>query len=124
MGVDLPYFENILSDIQNGWWNKDESDTDIPPGEPDYDCDSEGHVYGEVNYVWNGYTSCVAQRTCSKCDYTQKEYAEIASSVLKTATCLEDGRVNSVATFTNAIFETQEKTLDIGIVKKIVKEML
>lgn len=99
-----------VSDIQNGWWNKDESDTDIPPEEPDYDCDSEGHVYGEVNYVWNGYTSCVAQRTCSKCDYTQKEYAEIASSVLKTATCLEDGRVNSVATFTNAIFETQEKT--------------
>ncbi len=59
---------------------------------------ANGHVYGEPEWSWDGYTAASAAFTCSVCKDVQNRTAAISSEVTKKATCTEDGTRTYTAT--------------------------
>ena len=74
-----------------------------------------GHDWGETEYTWNSDNSEVtAKHTCKRDPaHTEEETVKTVYSVVKAATCEAKGEGKYVATFTNAAFEEQEKTVEI-----------
>ena len=73
------------------------------------------HDWGETEYTWNSNNSEVtAKHTCKRNpNHTETETVNTVYSVVKKATCEAKGEGKYVATFTNAAFEEQEKTVEI-----------
>lgn len=74
-----------------------------------------GHDWGETEYTWNSDNSEVtAKHTCKRDPaHTEEETVNTVYSVVKAAACEAKGEGKYVATFTNAAFEEQEKTVEI-----------
>ena len=73
-----------------------------------------GHSYGTPTYSWNGYTSCTASRTCSKCSGKETGTATITNAVTTAATCTTAGVRTYTAKFSNTAFSTQTKTEEVA----------
>ena len=73
------------------------------------------HDWGETEYTWNSNNSEVtAKHTCKRNpNHTETETVNTVYSVVKAAACEAKGEGKYVATFTNAAFEEQEKTVEI-----------
>ena len=72
------------------------------------------HTYGEPVYTWSDdFLSVTASAKCTGCDETVTETVNTEYSIIKEAGCEEDGTGKYTAVFTNALFETQEKTVVI-----------
>ena len=71
-----------------------------------------GHNYSNPTYVWDN-ANCTATRICER-DRTHIETETVNASYIKDtdATCKDDEKGHYVATFTNAIFETQSTALN------------
>ena len=72
-----------------------------------------GHDWGEVKYEWAEDDSTVtATRVCKRdATHVETETAQVEAKVTKPATCEAKGETTYTATFKNAAFETQTKTL-------------
>lgn len=75
-----------------------------------------GHKYGDVTYKWtktdDGYT-CTATRICENDNtHVEKEAATATSKVTKAASCEGKGEEVYTASFKNAAFEAQTKTVE------------
>ena len=75
---------------------------------------NENHAWGTVTYEWNtDYTACVATRVCTlDASHQETESGTVTSEVTKPATCAEKGETTYTATFANAAFTTQTKTVE------------
>ncbi|MBQ3866591.1 MAG: dockerin type I repeat-containing protein, partial [Clostridia bacterium] len=83
-------------------------------GQPYSEVDPDAHYWGEATYVWaEDNTSVTATRSC-KHDPThiETETVTATSEVTTAATCEAKGKTTYTATFTNAAFQTQTKTLE------------
>lgn len=70
-----------------------------------------GHTWGEPTYTWAADNSSVtATHVCEVCQ--EKESETAAASSETTATCTEAGETTYKATFKNAAFSEQTKTVD------------
>ena len=71
------------------------------------------HDWGETEYTWNSDNSeATAKHTCKRDpSHTETETVEPVYSVVKAATCIENGEGKFVATFTK--FAAAEKTVEI-----------
>ena len=68
------------------------------------------HEWGEPEYTWaDDDLTCTAKRTCSVCGDSETETAPSSTSFAALPTFESNGRMQIVATFTNAAFETQVK---------------
>lgn len=80
--------------------------TKIVEGEP-----ATGHTWGEPTYTWAADNSSVtATHVCEVCQ--EKESETAAASSETTATCTEAGKTTYKATFKNAAFSVQTKTVE------------
>lgn len=77
--------------------------------------EEEQHNWSDPTYTWSSDNStCTAFRTCSEHESeTVTETVNTVYSVVKAAACEAKGEGKYVATFTNAAFEEQEKTVEI-----------
>ena len=80
--------------------------------------DPIGHEWGAPEYSWSkqdGEWYCTAKRTCKR-DVSHIEEETVKASVETTpATCLEAGKSVYTATFSNKAFETQKRTVALGV---------
>lgn len=77
--------------------------------------DATGHDWGETTYTWSDDNSvCTAQRIC-KIDPNHKQTETVNStySILRLATCEEDGLGKYTASFANVAFTVQTKEVSI-----------
>ncbi|MBO7496543.1 MAG: leucine-rich repeat domain-containing protein [Salinivirgaceae bacterium] len=74
------------------------------------------HVFGTPAYVWSeDGSSCTATVVCQRdASHVETENASISSAVTVAATCEEGGITTYTATFTNELFATQTKAVDIS----------
>lgn len=80
--------------------------TKIVEGEP-----ATGHTWGEPTYTWAADNSSVtATHVCEVCQEKESETATASSET--TATCTEAGKTTYKATFKNAAFSVQTKTVE------------
>jgi len=72
-----------------------------------------GHDWNNPTYVWNAdNTQVTATRTCKNdLEHVETETANVTSEVTTPATCTAKGETTYTATFTNAAFATQTKTI-------------
>ena len=72
------------------------------------------HEWGTPSYSWSADNKTVtATRTCTKdASHVETETVNTTSKVTKAATCSSKGETTYTATFTNAAFATQTKTVD------------
>lgn len=68
------------------------------------------HVYATTNYVWTGYTACVAKKSCS-CGSVVSENGTITSVVTKDPTETETGVRTYTATFATMGTATKTETI-------------
>ena len=82
---------------------------------PDISIDWQVYHDWSIDYEWSSDNkTCTATRTCSEHESeTVTETVNTVYSVVKAATCDVKGEGKFVATFTNAAFEEQEKTVEI-----------
>ncbi len=75
----------------------------------------QAHEWGETTYTWSSDNKTVtAAHSCLQHpEETETETVNTVYSVVKAATCEAKGEGKYVATFTNAAFEKQEKTVEI-----------
>ena len=73
-----------------------------------------GHDWGEPSYTWADDNSTVtAARVCANdASHVETETVAASAAAVKAATCTEAGTTRYTASFTNAAFASQEKTLD------------
>ena len=76
--------------------------------------DTTGHDWAAPTYTWAEDNSTVTARRVCKHDAThvETETVNTTSEVTKEATCEANGETTYTATFTNAAFETQTKTVE------------
>lgn len=72
-----------------------------------------GHNWSEAQYVWaSDYSSITATHVCSNdASHTESELGKVISTVTKEATADAEGEITYTATFTNAAFAPQTKTV-------------
>ncbi|MDO5123139.1 MAG: hypothetical protein Q4D44_00550 [Eubacteriales bacterium] len=75
---------------------------------------NSNHVYGDPNYTWDGFTSCLAEITCANCPWSDQEYGTITNAVTTQPTCTAAGERTYTATFSEAWAETRTKTESIS----------
>ena len=82
---------------------------------PDISIDWQVYHNWSIDYEWSSDNkTCTATRTCSEHESeTVTETVNTVYSVVKAAACEAKGEGKYVATFTNAAFEEQEKTVEI-----------
>ena len=82
---------------------------------PDISIDWQVYHDWSIDYEWSSDNkTCTATRTCSEHESeTVTETVNTVYSVVKAAACEAKGEGKYVATFTNAAFEEQEKTVEI-----------
>ena len=82
---------------------------------PDISIDWQVYHDWSIDYEWSSDNkTCTATRTCSEHESeTVTETVNTVYSVVKAAACEAKGEGKYVATFTNAVFEEQEKTVEI-----------
>ena len=82
---------------------------------PDINIDWQVYHDWSIDYEWSSDNkTCTATRTCSEHESeTVTETVNTVYSVVKAAACEAKGEGKYVATFTNAAFEEQEKTVEI-----------
>ncbi|MCI7139135.1 MAG: hypothetical protein MR987_06945 [Oscillospiraceae bacterium] len=82
---------------------------------PDISIDWQVYHDWSIDYEWSSDNkTCTATRTCSEHESeTVTETVNTVYSVVKAAACEAKGEGKYVATFTNAEFEEQEKTVEI-----------
>ena len=82
---------------------------------PDISIDWQVYHDWSIDYEWSSDNkTCTATRTCSEHESeTVTETVNTVYSVVKAATCDVKGEGKFVATFTNAAFEEQKKTVEI-----------
>ena len=80
--------------------------------------DQLDHVWSEPEYTWadDPASGCMAIRICTRegCGEFEREFAEgekLTYTVIKDATCEEDGLGRYTAAFENEVFETQTKDI-------------
>ena len=75
---------------------------------------SASHLWGEVTYSWSSDNKTVtATRVCSRdSSHVETETVNTVSAVTTQATCKNKGKTTYTATFTNAAFVPQTKTLE------------
>jgi hypothetical protein len=78
------------------------------------DIDALGHDWDTPTYTWAADNSTVSAIAVCKNDpsHVQTETVNTVISIIKEATCEEDGKEGFVATFTKEPFETQSKELN------------
>ena len=75
---------------------------------------AKGHSWGTPQYDWNNNDSVTAHRICANDathDDPETETVDTTFSVTKKATCSKGEEITYTAEFTNALFETQTKTV-------------
>lgn len=77
--------------------------------------DATGHDWGEITYTWSTDNStCTAQRICkTDSNHKQTETTNSTYTILKLATCEEDGLGKYTASFANVAFTVQTKEVTI-----------
>ena len=78
------------------------------------DIPAKGHSYGTPSYDWSSDNKSVTA-TCvcaNDSSHIETETVNTTSTVTKKATCLEKGKTTYTATFTNAAFTKQTKTVE------------
>lgn len=72
--------------------------------------DIEHHNYGEPTYVWsNDYSTCTAERVCTKCGYKDSEQVVTTSETINVLNWQYSKEKIYTATFTKTGFEQQNK---------------
>ena len=70
------------------------------------------HTWGKPTYSWSkDLAKVMARRTCTTCGERETETVSTTARVTKKATCEERGETTYTATFANAAFKTQTRTL-------------
>ena len=72
-----------------------------------------GHLWGAASYVWaDDLSSCTATRTCGRvAAHVETETAFTAAAVAQKPTCTAAGKTKYTATFKNAAFAAQSRTV-------------
>ena len=76
-----------------------------------YTVGSFPHTWGGVTYTWTDTASVKAERKCIYCDEAETETKATTSQQTKAPTCTDMGETTYTATFDNAAFEAQQKTV-------------
>lgn len=92
-------------------WTNDETDHWHACTRCEAALDKQAHLYGEVSYEWEGTEAVTASHTCTVCAYVESERVDTTSEMTKEPACTVKGKTTYTATFTNAAFEVQTKTL-------------
>ena len=80
----------------------------------DVEIDAIGHNYGEPEYTWAvDFKTVTAKAVCENCGDEITETVETTYEVIREATLEETGTGKYTAVFTNEMFETQTKEVEI-----------
>ncbi|MDO4413700.1 MAG: Ig-like domain-containing protein [Erysipelotrichaceae bacterium] len=80
----------------------------------DVEIEARGHVYGEPEYTWSrDNKTATAKAVCTVCGDEVTETVNTTYEVLEEPTLEEPGKGKYTAVFTNELFETQTKEVEI-----------